>query len=240
MANTVDTSSGGTRNYLAFGVLIFAALAITLMAVSVIRKGSPESAMTVFNIVLPVFASWVGTILVFYFGRENFEAANKQIKELVHSITPGEREATSVNTVMRSIENVVYLEIPAGSDEQNVKLSALIDKFGDNVNRVPVVDDKKRPKYMIHESSIAKYLNSGGTREDTLAKFLAGRKEHGLEFGVDRGFVVVAETATLAEAKRKMEGQPPCSDIFVTKRGGPDEPLTGWISNIRLSKSLEA
>lgn len=241
MADTADTPGGGTRNHLALGVLIFSAVAITAMAISVILKHSEDS-MTVFNIVLPVFASWVGTVLVFYFGRENFDAANKQIKELVRQIVPENSEATTANAVMRSVENIIHVEIPAGGDDNDVKLSTLIAKFGDSVNRVPVLDDKKRPKYMIHESSIAKYLTSagGGNRDDTLAAFVANRKKIGLEFGIDRGFVVVAEMATLAEAKRKMEGQPTCSDIFVTKRGGPDEPLTGWISNVRLSKSLEA
>jgi len=76
--------------YLPMGTLIFSALSITVLAGYAIAK-DPTNTMTIFNVILPVFASWVGTILAFYFGRENFESANKQVRELVDRLTPEER-----------------------------------------------------------------------------------------------------------------------------------------------------
>ncbi len=93
---------------------------------------------------------------------------------------------------------------------------------------------------MIHDSAIDKYLASGGNQEDTLEKFVANQKKAGFDFGVNKGFVVVSEQSTIADAKRKMEETRSCQDIFITKKGTPDEPLTGWVSNVRLAKFLEA
>jgi hypothetical protein len=93
---------------------------------------------------------------------------------------------------------------------------------------------------MIHESRIDKYLSSGGKDSDTLDKFIKEKGKEGIAFGLNKGFVVVSEKATLAEAKSTMDEIKSCQDIFVTKDGKPDDPMTGWISNIRLAKFLQA
>ena len=80
----------------------------------------------------------------------------------------------------------------------------------------------------------------GGSSQDTLATFIAKKKEGGLEFGMDRGFVLASETTTIASAKRSLDQHTSCQDIFVNKDGKPDDPLMGWISNVRLAKYLEA
>jgi branched-subunit amino acid permease len=72
-----------------FAILIFcvAAIGIVLLGVLAVKKDK-SNAMTFFHVVLPVFASWVGTILAFYYGRENFESANTQIREIIRKLTP--------------------------------------------------------------------------------------------------------------------------------------------------------
>lgn len=241
MAENGKTSNGGARSYLAYGVLIFSTAAITFLAIYAMAVSKdPKEPMVIFNIVLPVFASWVGTILAFYFGRENFESANKQVRELVQRLTPEERAKARVNSIMRGLDNMTTFEIPRGKTEDDIKLSELNSKFSSNVSRLPVIDADKKPKYMIHDSNIAKYIASGGTLDDAFRKFIDDRKNQKIEFGIDKGFVLVSEQETLADAKRKMEAKSPCQDIFITKKGNPDEPLTGWISNLRLGKYLEA
>ncbi len=239
MAENKKTSNGGPRSILAYGTLIFSALAITILAGYAIAR-DPTNTMTVFNIVLPVFASWVGTILAFYFGRENFESANQQVRELVQQLTPEQRAEAPVTSIMRPLIDTVHFQIPEGKGDQDVKLSELSDKLApDNISRLPIIDADKKPKYMIHDSSIDKYIAGGGKQEDTLENFIATQKNAGFEFGLNKGFVVVSEQTTIAAAKRKMEETRPCQDIFITKDGSPDEPLTGWISNLRLSKVPE-
>jgi hypothetical protein len=239
MAEKSKPSNGGARSILAYATMGFSAVAIAALAVAAIVINS-QNAMPIFNIILPVFASWVGTVLAFYFGRENFESANQQVRELVQRLTPEQRAKAPVTSVMRSLLNTAYFQIPEGKSDQDVKLSDLIAKFGGKVSRLPIIAADNRPKYMIHGSSIDKYIASGGKQEDSLEKFIGTQKKAGFDFGVNKGFVVVSERSTLADAKRKMEETPSCQDVFITKGGSPDEAVTGWISNLRLGKYLEA
>ena len=242
MAENKNGSSGRTRNWLAFGTMGFSALAITVLAGIIIIQADPKSndAMTVFNVVLPVFASWVGTILAFYYGRENFESASQEIRKMADKISPEERAKALVTAAMRAFSTTEHFAIPAGKSEQDIKLSELKSKFSDTITRLPVTDADKKPKYMIHQSSVNSYIASGGKLEHTLKEFITTQEGAGIEFGLDRGFVVVSEQSTLAEAKGKMEEKAPCQDIFITRGGTPDEPLTGWLSNVRMAKYLEA
>lgn len=240
MAENKKILDGGQRSKLAYGTLIFSGSAITILALVCISKDPDnKNAMTIFNIVLPVFASWVGTILAFYFGRENFESANEQVRELVHRLTPEERARKPVTSIMRSLFNMELFKIPNTKQDKDIALTELLGKFSSNISRLPIIDHESKPKYIVHESRINKYIASGGDQNDTLAKFIQTLKKEGFGFGLDKGFVVVSEQSTLGSAKRKMEGIPSCQDIFITKDGGSDEPLTGWISNIRLAKYME-
>ena len=239
MAKNKNSINGGLRSKLAFATLIFSGSAITILAVIALWR-SPDETMTIFNIVLPVFATWIGTILAFYFGRENFESANQQVQQLVDRITPEERAKKLVTSIMRSLFNMAYFQILMGKAEEDIKLSELTIKFSTEISRLPIIDADKKPKYIVHESSIDKYIASGGKKDDTFEVFLDAQKKKGFVFGLNEGFVMVSEEATLDLAKQKMEKIPTCKDIFVTKDGTQDEPLTGWISNVRLTKYLEA
>jgi hypothetical protein len=186
-----------------------------------------------------VIASWIGTVLAFYFGRENFESANRQVREMIERLTPEERARTRVVAIMRRMADVVCFKIPQGKGDQDVPLKDLRAKFSDTVSRLPVLNPDGTVKYMIHQSRIDKHLADGGQETDSLETFIARQKAAGVEFGLDRGFIVVAENATLAEAKRKAEATN-IPDIFVTETGAADEPPVGWISNVRMAKFLEA
>jgi hypothetical protein len=59
-----------------------------------------------------------------------------------------------------------------------------------------------------------------------------------MEFGINKGFIIVSEKSSIADAKLRMEQIPVCQDIFVTQKGTEKEPLQVWISNFRLVKYL--
>jgi hypothetical protein len=215
------------------GILVIAALAIAAIVIDT------KNAMTILNMVLPVIASWIGTVLAFYFGRENFESANRQVREMIERLTPEERARTRVVAIMRRMADVVCFQIPQGQGDQDIALTELRKKLRDAISRLPVLSPDGTVKYMIHQSRIDKHLADGGKETDSLETFIAGQKAAGVEFGRDRGFIVVSANTTLAEAKRKAEAAN-IQDIFVTERGTADEQPIGWISNVRMAKYLEA
>lgn len=231
-------TSGVERSILAYCTIVFSGLAIIVLAWASI-KAEPKNTMTIFNIVLPVFASWVGTVLAFYFGRENFEAANQQVAELVHRLTPEQLAKTQITSIMRALFHMAYFQMEEGKGESDIKLSELLNKTSGKISRLPIIDADKIPKYIIHESSIDKYIAAGGKQDNTLEDFVATQKKAGFIFGLDKGFIVVSEKSSIGSAKRQMEETPFCQDIFITKHGSPNEPLTGWVSNVRMAKFLK-
>jgi hypothetical protein len=226
-----------SRHALAYSVLIFSTLAITSLAIiSIVRD--PEEAKDIFNVVLPVFSSWVGTILAFYFGRENFESANEQVRELVGKLGPEERVKSSVKSIMRPLNQMTFIKLDENLTENDMRISQIREKFMGRVSRLPILGRKDQPKYMIHQSRIDQFLSSNGEEDITLQLFLEAMHSEGLNFGLNSGFVIVSENTEIAIAKQKMEAFPECQDIFVTEDGKSDAPLVGWISNIRLMKYI--
>ncbi len=238
MTQKKASPNGGPRHLLAYAILAFSALGITALAIGAILVDK-ENTMTIFNVVLPVLASWVGTILAFYFGRENFESANRQVRDMVERLTPEQRAKASVTSIMRRLGDIAFVEIPAGGDDGDVRLKDLRARFGGKISRLPILSSGKVPRYMIHESAADKHLVAGGDDEDTLATLVTSCTKGGRGLGLGESFVVVAEDATLAAAKEALEKVPSCQDVFITRGGSPDEPLTGWISNVRMAKFFE-
>lgn len=233
---------GNPRNDIAYIVLIVTAVILVVLAITAIIFDR-NNIMPIFNVLLPVLASWVGTVLAFYFGRENFESANEQVRQLVQNMNSDQAAAQPVTTAMRNLPDIAYYSLAKDRDEKSVTLKDL-KKFmaQKKVSRLPVLDAEKRPKYMVHDASFLKYLTLPGKKEeDKLDDFLAEMKNQcKMEFGLNNGFVIVSEKTTLAEAGKKMNNIPFCRDVFVTKNGDPDEPITGWLSDSRLAKFIEA
>jgi hypothetical protein len=224
-----------------FAILIFIAAVIGIYLLAILAiENDKSNAMTIFHIVLPVFASWVGAILAFYYGRENFESANTEIREIIKTLTPDEMARNPVNGIMRKFSDTDHFTIPDGKSDEDIKLQEIYGKFNEKISRLPIINPNNSPKYMIHASSIEKFLmkNQVQDKDYTLAEFIASRKKEGMEFGINKGFIVVSEKSSIADAKLRMEHIPVCQDIFVTQKGTEKEPLQGWISNVRLVKFL--
>lgn len=240
MKKQTKLTPDGSRTWLAVGTMGFAASAITVLAIVSICK-QPKETMTIFNIILPVMASWIGTILAFYFGRENFESANKSMKEIIDKLSPEQREQSSAKSIMRPLFDMVYLLIPKGKSEKDIKLSQVRKLITEHITRIPIIDADKKPIYIIHASIIDNYLSLGGKEDDNLEKFISEYKKKKIQFGFghNRGFLIVSEDTNLGNAKQSLKDKPTCQDIFITKGGTTNEALTGWISNIRMEKYFQ-
>src|SRR5438094_10043990 len=81
------------RSWLAFVITIVSILGVIALATVIVLKSKDQSgvATQVLSTVLPVIGTWVGTILAFYFGKENFETAAKRVADLAKQLTPQEK-----------------------------------------------------------------------------------------------------------------------------------------------------
>ena len=234
-ANSRNRNSSNTLAYTTIVLAFIILAALSYLVISTDKKNT----ILIFNIVLPVVATWVGVTLAFHFGRESFELTNNTIVDMMQHVTKDKSNKDDVETLMRTRNNMIYLQIPKGKTEKNLTLIELKSKLKGDATRLPIIDFDGHPKYMIHESSIDSYLSSGNGKEtNTLEQFIIDQSNVGTKFCNNDGFVIVTEDTPLKSAKRKLDQSATCQDIFVTKDGTANEPLLGWISNGRLAKSI--
>lgn len=188
----------------------------------------------VFSAVLPVFATWVGTILAFYYSSENLRQATQSARELTQGARP---EAESVTDLKRMIpyERITKYILGEGqnaSDPREVKIADLESLMkGDLVSRVVVFGQARKPVAIIRKKSLEGY------RSQTPA--LPADAKLG-EFLIDvtratdaKRYRFVPASATVAFARQVLSTHN-VADIFVTDGGQEDEPVKGWITDERL------
>jgi hypothetical protein len=118
--------------------------------------------------------------------------------------------------------------------EDRTALSDLQAILAPGITRIPVLDASGALRYLVHKSVLAEFqANWKGTHPPTLADLAGDAKIHALIYDAT---VFVAETVTAGEAKAKMDSEPACQDVIVTKNGKRDEPVLGWLTNIELGK----
>ncbi|WP_320051749.1 hypothetical protein [uncultured Acetobacteroides sp.] len=191
-----------------------------------------------FTMLLPVFGTWVGTVLAFYFSRENFVEAAKQTAALVKQLTPEQQlEKIPVTEAMISLEDINAVKLVLTKTEDQIKLwddiiLAVLNKT--SKNRLPILDNQGRVKYIVHRSIIDKYLaeqalaGNQNVKNCTL-KDLITSNDYG---NIATSFGVVGKITTLAAVKQQIDGNPNCSDVFVTEDGTKNSRATGWITNV--------
>jgi len=221
-------------------IIIFASLIllITVSLVVIFWGNKSVSGETVFAAVVGLVGAWVGTILAFYFSKDNFEAASKATQDLVSQIT-GEQKLKSipVEEAMIKLDKINYYKLE--KKEELIKLESLIGEFK-NFNRLPVLNKDLHPVYIIHKSVINQFISEvalekhpgvpKNVKELTLQHFID--IESNLN-QIKNGFVTVKSDVDLASAKKEMElnVKTLCSDIFVTEDGSSKSKVIGWITN---------
>jgi len=119
MANdgiAVTSDWRSTRFWLAIGVTVIAVVAVATLAGLIIHNSKDKvdaatSAQNVLSSVLPLLGTWVGTILAYYFSKENFEAATKSVTELAKQLTPQEKLRSALATDKMILRSRMYFKV---------------------------------------------------------------------------------------------------------------------------------
>ncbi|MGY4101253.1 hypothetical protein ACW2Q0_17110 [Nocardia sp. R16R-3T] len=210
------------------GLSLAAITAISVLVVTMAEPGEKGSAsQLVFSSVLPLFGTWVGTVLAFYFARENLEAATQSTLRL----SGGYKKDDSVSDVMIRRAQMIVRAATSGEQIGAItveSIATIITVTGKK--RVPILDDKGSVKFVIHQSlldSYARTVTPETYAQASLDDLLASPENKILAKAI--GFVSI--TATLGEARDQMQRVNGCNDIFVTSSGDPAEPVLGWLTN---------
>jgi hypothetical protein len=236
-----------TRRQIAISMVLTAVVLLTIVsAVAIGFAGDADRSETsrlVFASAVPLLGTWVGTVLAFYFARENLQAAaesQRAATESTMSLVSRLAPSTPVTSVMIPVSRIDPKEVV--SDDQAgraLKLNAVYKRMRDSQrSRVPIFDSTDVALYVVHEPDIDKYLQAAGLSADALPD------EHTLETLLAdpelqkavRAFTAVGPDADVGAARAKLQADPSLKDIFVTAGGGIEHKALGWITHSDLAR----
>src|SRR5262245_1619808 len=149
-------------------VMYWALAALTVLGVTAIVAGvladddkQRAYMKDVIAVLLPVIAAWVGTILAFYFSRENYVAAAEHNTQVLGLTLAQRLHTIPTQDVMLAIDkadNVFTLPAPGAPVVLKDLLAATADKTGRN--RILVREPSSNMRHVAHRSIIDKYLVS--------------------------------------------------------------------------------
>jgi CBS domain-containing protein len=150
---------------LSIGGVLLLALILTSVAIA---RNDEDTAKWVLAAALPVFGAWVGTILAYYFAKEGFESASRNVTETVERLTGMEKlKSIKVKDKMIVRHNMTVINTTASKQASQISLIGDILKLLDDSkkNRLPILDENDHPLYMIHRSMIDKYLTRKAAKD---------------------------------------------------------------------------
>jgi hypothetical protein len=238
------------KNYLAALVFVLSFVGLLLTASWSLQEPLGPG-REVFNVLSPLFATWVGTILTVYFTRENFKEANEAVNRIVDRLTPEQRLAqTPVRQAMKRRSSIKALQLKEGEDEKAILVGDLTALVGEGYSRVLIFTPRGTIKYVIHESTLNRFIAdqsrlaeagqapAGSPSAAGLTELLSHQAGDQTIGEIAKRFVFVKEDATLADACAAMLAVKDCEDVFVTKNGKTDEPVLGRLTNSDITRDL--
>lgn len=269
-ANAASGASSGFREMLAedivklsIGGLVVVSLVVLFVGTVVVKDPDKqvENSQYVFAALLPLFATWVGTVLAYYFSKQNFEAASKATESLV-KLSGKKLRSVSIEEAMIPLSAIVGSVDAPNDNLRDVPLQKIAEAMeqklpgGRPISRVVILTATKACIGIIHRSiwsemravvassGAAVNFKNEAANADTLDKVhdLESETRAPEKFGnfITHSIAFARAGATLADAKMRMESRDDCQDVFVTANGSPSEPVIGWVTNQEISKALEA
>lgn len=135
--------------------------AIIIISTDVSNNQKFQDFKDVLAILLPLWGTWIGTVLAYYFSKDNFESANKSVQNLVNSITSDKKlESIKAKEVMIPLEKLTYKDYKSETDADNYELKKdFLDWLAEKkISRVIILDNNKCAKYVLHRSIIEGFI----------------------------------------------------------------------------------
>ena len=236
MANGSRSGDVSTRRWLAVGIVgasIIGIVGISAVAIALAGSSRAETSRLVFSSILPLLGTWVGTVLAFYFARENLQAAIESTLRLA-----GREVATPVTDVMIREADVVAYDLGSNERVEDVPLRVVRERMQALVppsRRLPIRNVSGAVLYVIHDSTLTAFAESVGQTTTTLDKTIGDLLNVSSFRELVEAIGFVAEKATVAEARTLMASIKNCNDVFVTAVGKRDERAIGWLTNTLLA-----
>jgi hypothetical protein len=236
---TATPANDPFRDVVARTVLTFSIWGLILVAIVpalLFKSSDPKETL---NVLLPVFGTWVGTLLAYYFGKDNFESGAKMATT---ALTGQEKlQSIPVTTVMIPVSGIeLPQEVRDHADHYDQIHLAVVSTQMETSKRerLPLINPANGAAVaVLHKSLIDRFLIRKSTANPpvALADVTLQQLLDDLQAGkvAKDSFVVIPNTATLADAKAAMTQKSTpdltCEDAFVTAPGSTK--VLGWITS---------
>jgi len=243
-----DLLSSKVTRFVLWGTVLIALVGIGFAIAALAIDKNVKDAFTIlqyiFGSLLPLWGTWIGTILAYYYSKENFESANKSVQQLVDKVTSEKKlQSVKAKDVMISRSKLVCQVMSSGEDLSKFKLKEDCLDFTttNKIKRVLILDEHDLALYAIHRDLISFFIASetlaghdiaGATLKDMLEKGSDDTKQI-----MKNSVKFIGQDANLLEAKNLMLQYKTCQDVFITNNGNPSEPVLGWITNVTVSEN---
>ncbi len=208
-------------------IILFATFGIIIYMISNWADATPKKdPEALFNILLPILSTWIGTLLAFYFGKANFEAATKSYNQVIDKLTPDILDDVLVKQVM--IDKFTMVSIDTSNPMiTTFNLKGLRD-FLDSINksRLPILENGKI-KYIVHKSTFSDELLKTQPAID-LSSFVAANP-------TVVQFITINENKKVEEA-RKLMNEKNYKDLFVVDANGL---VVGWLTDTQIIRYMD-
>ncbi|HEY4786354.1 MAG TPA: hypothetical protein VIH57_09910 [Bacteroidales bacterium] len=225
------------RNMIAL-IITVAVIGMTItIGIYYLNSSQKEGLDFIGKSLLPLWGTWIGTVLAFYFGKANFEAATKSYQDVIKTLTPEEKIAKlAVKDAMIPFSQIEYLDYDTEKDKY---ISDILnyERFK-KYNRYAIFDQKKVLKFIIHRSTFYQFIAQKveeNKSNDEIKKLtlqnIIDNSNADIKNMLYKGYNFIAIKASLLDAKIAMDAIPECQDVFVTDTGRTSEPVLGLITN---------
>ena len=240
-SNSNLTEKSRNRTFLTIWIVTAGLIIIVIFGLLIVTNkctiNDCARAEDTFNIIVPIIASWIGTVLAFYFGRENFESATDRILQL----SKDSLDDIPVEQMMISRRTMIYLKwdgknhsSPGGKVRETIK--EIIEFYEEiSKDRIPILDKSLNPISMLHLSTLKDV--SENEKEDSLQSFLE-KSEDLYRYNTTKGYITVKPKLSLEEATRRRLDIKDCRDIFITTDGSNKGEVLGWITDSLATRFL--
>jgi hypothetical protein len=212
---------------------------ILLLGALVIFR-TPGSEDHVLGEILPLVASWVGTVIAYYFSRENLAAATSSVSTLAKGMVDLQRLA-SIPVKARMIPRSEIATLPTAMtappsslDKTLLKdITTSVAASKTPMTRLPIFQVDGSIEYLIHLSVLNEFLARSALAGASVAAltFADLLADPVVRTAANGSFGVVSGTSTLDRAKAVMDSKGHCEDVFVTEDGKASSPVIGWLTD---------
>jgi len=248
-------------NILALIIIILSAAILTILIIMASDKytNSDEKAFIrvkdLINILLPLISTWMGTILAFYFSKENFKIAAESNSALMKQVTGIDKKLQELKASdIMSKRDIFTLQVYKDeNDFRSQKISDILKILVDSNSERLVVLEKDTFKFifLIYRTTIERFKLGITEGKITTAKQPPPPvNDLTVDDMLRSNYTLIKDiinikncflplTATLSEVKEAMQDNSICQDVFITKTGSKDEAVEGWITNDMIIEKAE-